>query len=108
MEINKKSERILYLFLSCERISGEKAYEYGIITRLFKEELEENTMKLAKDLSEKISPASVYVAKRLIYNTATINLDEEALSMGMLYAGNDMKEGVKAFLEKRKPDYKGN
>lgn len=100
--------RAMDMILTCERISGEKAYEYGIITRLFKEELEENTMKLAKDLSEKISPASVYVAKRLIYNTATINLDEEALSMGMLYAGNDMKEGVKAFLEKRKPDYKGN
>ena len=38
----------------------------------------------------------------------TRKFDEEALSMGMLYAGNDMKEGVKAFLEKRKPDYKGN
>ncbi len=100
--------RAMDMILTCERISGEKAYEYGIITRLFKENLEENTMKLAKDLSEKISPASTYVAKRLIYNTATINLDEEALSMGMLYAGNDMKEGVKAFLEKRKPDYKGN
>jgi enoyl-CoA hydratase/3-hydroxyacyl-CoA dehydrogenase len=100
--------RSMDMILSCERISGEKASEYGIVTRIFKEAPEENTMKLAKDLSEKISPASVYVAKRLIYNTATINLDEEALSMGMLYAGNDLKEGVKAFLEKRKPDYKGN
>jgi enoyl-CoA hydratase/3-hydroxyacyl-CoA dehydrogenase len=100
--------RAMDMILTCERISGETAHEYGIITRLFKDNLEENTMKLAKDLSEKISPASVYVAKRLIYNTATINLDEEALSMGMLYAGNDLKEGVKAFLEKRKPDYKGN
>ncbi|WP_337860944.1 3-hydroxyacyl-CoA dehydrogenase NAD-binding domain-containing protein [Ferroplasma sp.] len=100
--------RAMDMILTCDRISGQKAYEYGIITRLFSEKIEENTMELAKSLSEKISPASVYVAKRLIYNTATINLDEEALSMGMLYAGNDLKEGVKAFLEKRKPDYKGN
>ena len=100
--------RAMDMILTSERISGEKAHEYGIVTRLFSDNLEENTMKLAKDLSERISPASVYVAKRLIYNTATINLDEEALSMGMLYAGNDLKEGVKAFLEKRKPDYKGN
>ena len=100
--------RAMDMILTSERISGEKAQEYGIVTRLFSDNLEENTMKLAKDLSERISPASVYVAKRLIYNTATINLDEEALSMGMLYAGNDLKEGVKAFLEKRKPDYKGN
>ena len=100
--------RAMDMILSCERISGQKAYEYGIITRLYSDKLEENTMNLAKDLSEKISPASVYVAKRLIYSTAKMNLDEEALSMGMLYAGNDLKEGVRAFLEKRKPDYKGN
>ncbi len=100
--------RAMDMILSCERISGQKAYEYGIITRLYSDKLDENTMSLAKDLSEKISPASVYVAKRLIYSTAKMNLDEEALSMGMLYAGNDLKEGVRAFLEKRKPDYKGN
>jgi enoyl-CoA hydratase/3-hydroxyacyl-CoA dehydrogenase len=100
--------RAMDMILTTERISGQKAYEYGIVTRLFNEKLEEGTMELARSLSEKISPASVYVAKRLIYNTATINLDEEALSMGMLYAGNDLKEGVKAFLEKRKPEYKGN
>lgn len=100
--------RAMDMILSSERISGQKAYEYGILTRLYTENIEENTMNLAKELSEKISPASVYVAKRLIYSTAKINLDEEALSMGMLYAGNDLKEGVRAFLEKRKPDYKGN
>ncbi|WMT52060.1 MAG: 3-hydroxyacyl-CoA dehydrogenase NAD-binding domain-containing protein [Ferroplasma sp.] len=100
--------RAMDMILSSERITGQKAYEYGILTRLYTENIEENTMKLAKELSEKISPASVYVAKRLIYSTAKINLDEEALSMGMLYAGNDLKEGVRAFLEKRKPDYKGN
>jgi enoyl-CoA hydratase/3-hydroxyacyl-CoA dehydrogenase len=100
--------RAMDMILSCERITGQKAYEYGILTRLYTENLDANTKELAKSLSEKISPASVYVAKRLIYNTAKINLDEESLSMGMLYAGNDLKEGVKAFLEKRKPDYKGN
>ena len=101
------ASRAMDLILTADRINGEKAHEYGIVTRLF-DNIDEETLKFATDLSEKISPASAYVAKRLIYNTSKINFDEESLSMGMLYAGNDLKEGVKAFLEKRKPDYKGN
>ena len=99
--------RAMDLILTADRINGEKAYEYGIVTRLF-DNPDEEALEFAETLSEKISPASAYVAKRLIYNTSKINFDEESLSMGMLYAGNDLKEGVKAFLEKRKPDYKGN
>lgn len=99
--------RAMDLILTAERINGEKAYEYGIVTRLF-DDLDNETLKFADDLSGKISPASAYVAKRLIYNTSKINFDEESISMGMLYAGNDLKEGVKAFIEKRKPEYKGN
>ncbi|MEM0140178.1 MAG: 3-hydroxyacyl-CoA dehydrogenase NAD-binding domain-containing protein [Ferroplasma sp.] len=100
--------RAMDMILTSDRISGTKAAEYGIITRLFQDDIDGKTLELAKDLSTRISPASVYVAKRLVYATSKMNLDEEALSMGLLYSGNDLKEGVKAFLEKRKPDYKGN
>ncbi len=100
--------RAMDIILSAERINGQKAYEYGIVTRIFEENIDDETFKLADKLSRKISPASVYVAKKLMYNTSTMNFDEESLSTGMLYAGNDLKEGIKAFLEKREPDYKGN
>ncbi len=100
--------RAMDMILSSERINAQKAYEYGIVTRIFEENIDDETFKLADRLSRKISPASVYVAKKLMYSTSTMNFDEESLSMGMLYAGNDLKEGIKAFLEKREPDYKGN
>ena len=33
--------------------------------------------------------------------------DVESIAMGLLYGTEDLKEGISAFLQKRKPDYKG-
>ncbi|WP_061950467.1 enoyl-CoA hydratase/isomerase family protein [Acidiplasma cupricumulans] len=95
--------RAMDIILSAERINAQKAYEYGIITRIFNDDGEAQALKLTEELSQRISPASVYTAKRLIYGTSRINLDFESISMGMLYGGNDLKEGIRAFMEKRSP-----
>jgi enoyl-CoA hydratase/3-hydroxyacyl-CoA dehydrogenase len=36
-----------------------------------------------------------------------VGLEMEALSYGVLFGTEDLKEGVSAFLGKRKPEYKG-
>ena len=100
--------RAMDIILSAERINAQKAYEYGIITRIFNDDGEAQALKLTEELSQRISPASVYTAKRLIYGTSRINLDFESISMGMLYGGNDLKEGIRAFMEKRSPKFGGN
>ena len=34
-------------------------------------------------------------------------LEMESIAMGLLYGTDDLKEGISAFLQKRKPEYKG-
>ena len=67
-------------------------------------------MEFAKDLSEKVSPIAAALSKRLINKGSEMSMDNglemEAISMGLLYTTDDFKEGISAFVQKRKPDYK--
>jgi enoyl-CoA hydratase/3-hydroxyacyl-CoA dehydrogenase len=51
------------------------------------------------------------LAKRLLDKgtevPSDVGLEMEALSYGVLFGTEDLKEGVSAFLGKRKPEYKG-
>ena len=74
----------------------------------------ERLMDEAKTLLRKVTkngPAAVRMALESIYrglDTATAEaLDFESSLFGLLASTDDMKEGMKAFLERRKPDFKG-
>ncbi len=100
--------RAVAMILTAERITGKKALEYGIVHRLF--ESDDEVMSYAKDLSERIAPVSIDLAKKLIYSEMNFDsgLDFEAAAVGVLYSTDDLREGISAFLSKRKPDYKGH
>jgi enoyl-CoA hydratase/3-hydroxyacyl-CoA dehydrogenase len=34
-------------------------------------------------------------------------LEMESMAMGLLFGTDDLKEGISAFVQKRKPEYKG-
>jgi enoyl-CoA hydratase/3-hydroxyacyl-CoA dehydrogenase len=36
-----------------------------------------------------------------------VGLEMESIAMGLLYGTEDLKEGISAFLQKRKPEYPG-
>jgi enoyl-CoA hydratase len=65
---------------------------------------------LASDIAGK-SPIAVQMAKESVLKAFDTHLQEglffERKNFYMLFATEDQKEGMAAFVEKRKPDFKG-
>ncbi|MBU0904688.1 MAG: enoyl-CoA hydratase/isomerase family protein [Firmicutes bacterium] len=96
---------------SGERISAEVALAHGIINRIVAPELlMEETMKFAERLSKQ-PPLSVRLIKDSVNKAVDSSLYEgmqyERKNFYLLFATQDQKEGMNAFIEKRKPDYRG-
>ena len=94
-----------------ERISAATALKHGVINRIVASELlMEETMKFANRLAEQ-PPLSLRLIKDSVNKAVDYPLYEgmqyERKNFYLLFASQDQKEGMKAFVEKRKPDYTG-
>jgi len=100
-----------YLILSGRNITAEEAQKIGLITQVVPvDELMDTAMKLAKELAYKAPLAMAAAKKCIAYGTdVDIQMGEafEQKNWAWLYATEDQTEGMTAFLEKRKPVYKG-
>ncbi len=101
----------LYLLLTGEMIDANRAYDLGLVSEVVEpEQLLERAETLAKIISEKPPIAARYILKAVddglnMPIDAALNLEAELF--GKICATEDMKEGTSAFLEKRKPQFKG-
>ena len=103
--------RAMELILTGRFLSARDAYDAGLVTRVVpKERFLAEALRLAHELATK-PPLALKLAKEAI-----LAADEMSLTQGLeferrlfysLFATEDQKEGMKAFLEKRKPTFEG-
>ncbi len=103
-------KRCLEMLLTGDMIDAHQAEQWGLVNKVVPaEKLEEATMELALKLAEK-SPLALQMGKRAFYGMSDMEygkaIEYSNEVFAALCATEDAEEGVKAFLEKRKPDWK--
>jgi 2-(1,2-epoxy-1,2-dihydrophenyl)acetyl-CoA isomerase len=99
------------LALTGERIDARRARELGLVTRVAAlDELDNEVARLAARLAS-FSPFVLGMGKRAIYESAAMDyvgaLTYLREMVAMVSTSEDFVEGVRAFLEKRKPRFTG-
>jgi enoyl-CoA hydratase len=103
--------RAMELILTGRFIEADEAFRLGLVNKIVpKEFFLDEAKKLAKEIASK-PPIAVRLAKESILKVYDGSLDDgldfERKSFYLLFATEDMREGMKAFVEKRKPVWKG-
>ncbi|HEV2261603.1 MAG TPA: enoyl-CoA hydratase-related protein [Candidatus Rubrimentiphilum sp.] len=101
-----------YLCLTGEMIDAKEALRVGLVQKVVpRDQLLAEAKRIAQTIAGK-APLAIAACKRAINTGADLSiadaLDLEADEFGDLVDTDDFKEGTTAFLEKRKPVWKGN
>lgn len=99
------------MVLTGEHISAQEAYRIGLVDVLVpKTELDNAVAKLCKRIASK-SPVALAMGKEAINNGMQTDINTaigiEARCFCMCFGSEDRVEGMTAFMEKRKPEFKG-
>ncbi|OYU96794.1 MAG: enoyl-CoA hydratase [Bacteroidetes bacterium B1(2017)] len=100
------------MVLTGKFIGAEEAKNRGLINKVVPDELYlDEAVKLAKEIAQ-MSPVAIQLAKESVLKAFESGLQEglyfERKNFYLTFASEDQKEGMNAFVEKRKPNFKGN
>lgn len=104
--------RAMELIVSGRHLSAGEAQAWGLVNHVYPpQELMGEALAMAELICHK-GPLAVRLSKQAIVRGQSLDLDSgcqiESQAFGLCFSTEDQKEGMAAFLEKRKADFKGN
>ncbi len=99
------------MVLNNRSLSAEEALRFGLVNRVVPDEryLDE-ALELAAEIAAR-APLAVRLGKEMVNQAFELSLSQgleaERRAFYFLFASEDQKEGMQAFIEKRKPEWKG-
>lgn len=99
------------MILNNRTLTAEEAYQFGLVNRVVSQEaFLSEALKLAGELAAR-APLAVRLGKEMVNQAYECFLAEgvvdERRAFYFLFSSADQKEGMRAFMEKRKPEWKG-
>jgi enoyl-CoA hydratase len=103
--------KTMEMVLTGKFVSAEEALALRLINKVVPVEMHlHEAVKLAEEIAQ-MSPIATQLAKEAVNAAFQSHLDEglqlERKNFYLCFSSEDQKEGMKAFIEKRRPDYRG-
>jgi enoyl-CoA hydratase/carnithine racemase len=103
--------RAMRYILTGDMFGAREAFDMGLVSEIVPDaEVEKRALEIARAIAE-LPPLAVQLAKEAVLAgmdaPLTSALALEAKSSQILFASQDQKEGMRAFIEKRKPGFSG-
>jgi enoyl-CoA hydratase len=99
------------MVLNNRTLSAEEAYRFGLVSRIVPvESYLEDALELAAEIAAR-APVAIRLGKEAVNHAfesfLSDGIADERRAFYFLFSTEDQKEGMKAFIEKRKPEWKG-
>jgi enoyl-CoA hydratase/carnithine racemase len=103
--------KAMKICLTGELFGAREAYEMGLVSELAPDAaVEQRAIEMAAQIAA-LAPLAVQQIKEVLLAGQDASLDAalrlETKAIQILFASQDQKEGMSAFIEKRKPDFQG-